>query len=297
MSYPTQTMLLTCLVVALPVMGNAQICHTSSIPASTPTAQFINHGNGTVTDTKTGLMWKKCAEGQEPLGCIGPASGFTWQAALQRVQEVNSGMAGHTLGYTDWRVPNIKELTSIVEGQCIAPAINLAVFPNPAMGVWSSSPTAYHDGDAWYVIFSSVSDSGWSAKGSVLEVRLVRDAQNPSSATNPFTVQAADEVGTAFTVPEGKTQCTFTATGTWKWDAPSPAVTPDGGGPAYSGFRIPTGNAFGLIMQRADNTLEHTGASRTVDVSGNEVLHFMMNDVPGAYSDNSGSLSVSWSCQ
>lgn len=87
------------------------------------------------------------------------------------------------------------------------------------------------------------------------------------------------------------------ATGTWKCDAPSPAVTPDGGGPAYSGFRIPTGNAFGLIMQRADNTLEHTGASRTVDVSGNEVLRFMMNDVPGAYSDNSGALSVSWSCQ
>lgn len=114
---------------------------------------------------------------------------------------------------------------------------------------------------------------------------------------NFFTVQATDEVGTAFTVPAGKTQCTFNATGTWKWDAPSPAVTPDGGGPAHSGFRVPTGNAFDLIVQRGDGSFGHIGSSHALNVTSNEVLHFMMNDVPGAYGDNSGALSVSWSCQ
>ncbi|WP_139282181.1 hypothetical protein [Thiothrix caldifontis] len=122
-------------------------------------------------------------------------------------------------------------------------------------------------------------------------------APNINITANPFTVQAADETGTAFTVPAGKTQCTFTATGTWKWDVPSPAVTPDGGGSAYAGFRIPTGNAFDLILQRTGGEFEHVGAAKDVGVIGGDVLHFLMNDMPGHYYDNSGELSVSVSCQ
>lgn len=125
----------------------------------------------------------------------------------------------------------------------------------------------------------------------------VIERTDPSGNANSFTVQAADETGTAFTVPAGKTQCTFTATGTWKWDVPSPAVTPDGGGSAYAGFRIPTGNAFNLILQRADGEFEHVGAAKDVGVTGGEVLHFLMNDMPGHYYDNSGELSVSVLCQ
>ena len=56
MSKPTQTALLTCLLALLPVMGNAQTCLTASIPATTPIAQFTDQGDGTVTDTNTGLI-------------------------------------------------------------------------------------------------------------------------------------------------------------------------------------------------------------------------------------------------
>lgn len=58
--------------------GWGQTCN-SNIPESTPTSRFTDNGNGTVTDTKTGIMWKRCAEGQIWTGstCSGTAAGYT----------------------------------------------------------------------------------------------------------------------------------------------------------------------------------------------------------------------------
>jgi hypothetical protein len=139
--------------------------------------------------------------------------------------------------------------------------------------------------------FESCNGAGYSLKRGIIERTTA-----PTGNTNPFTVQAADEVGTAFTVPAGKTQCTFNATGTWKWDVPSAAVTADGIPSADYRFRIPTGNAFGLILQRENSAFEHVGSSRMVDVTGGETIRFLMNDAPNS-GGNSGELSVSWSCQ
>lgn len=101
----------------------------------------MDNSDGTITDTKTGLMWKKCMEGFTGNSCdTGAAAAFTWQTALQQPGVVNSG--GGFAGQTDWRLPNIKELTSIVEEQCYDPAINLTRFPNtPSSVVWSGSPS------------------------------------------------------------------------------------------------------------------------------------------------------------
>ena len=55
--------LLTGLLALLPLVGNAQVCNTDSIPATTPNSQLTDNGNGTVTDSKTRLMWKQCSEG------------------------------------------------------------------------------------------------------------------------------------------------------------------------------------------------------------------------------------------
>lgn len=177
----TKMATLICLLIFFPIISEAQVCKTASILATTPSNELIDNGDGTVTDMGTGLMWKQCAEGLSGLACeIGTvAQHYAWQDAFTQVQIVNGvGFAS----YKDWRLPNIKELRSIVERQCYEPAINLVRFPNTVNDAfWSASPYSgniYRDGDnnVWFVDFSYGYDR-WEPKNSpLLEVRLVRNA-------------------------------------------------------------------------------------------------------------------------
>ena len=63
---------------------------------------FHDNGDGTISDRATGLMWTKTDSGQ----------GMNWQAALAWVEQKNKGKY---LGHDDWRLPNAKELQSIVD--------------------------------------------------------------------------------------------------------------------------------------------------------------------------------------
>ena len=151
----------------------AQTCDVN-VTASTPTADFIDNGNGTVTHTKTGLMWKRCSEGLSGAGCAtGAATTYTWQGALKAAQTLNA--AGGFAGFTDWRVPNMKELFLIMERQCSGPAINATVFPatTTRVGYWSATLNASDTVSAWTYYFSG-SGSGVSSKTSINAVRLVR---------------------------------------------------------------------------------------------------------------------------
>jgi hypothetical protein len=67
---------------------------------------FTDNGDGTITDSATGLMWA-----QDDSGADVP-EGLNWEEALAYVAELNA--AGH-LGFSDWRLPNAKELQSIVD--------------------------------------------------------------------------------------------------------------------------------------------------------------------------------------
>jgi hypothetical protein len=88
---------------------------------------------------------------------------------------VNSG--GGFAGASDWRVPNIKELSSLVEQQCADPAINLRRFPNTGnAGVWSSSAVAGSYNGAWYVYFD-YGGTNWYFKNYNFQLRLVRSGQ------------------------------------------------------------------------------------------------------------------------
>lgn len=155
--------------------AQAQTCN-ANMPASTPDSQLTDNGDDTITDTATGLMWKKCMEGVTGNSCeTGAAAAFTWQAALRQPGVVNSG--GGFAGQTDWRLPNIRELTSIVEEQCYDPAINLTRFPNtPSSVVWSGSPNAYLSDFAWNVNFND-GGSSYNYRSYSFQVRLVRGGQ------------------------------------------------------------------------------------------------------------------------
>lgn len=150
-----------------------QTCKLSSIKKATPDARFTSQLNGTVLDTKTQLVWKRCSEGQtwDDSTCVGSASTHTWQGAL------NVAQASSFAGQNDWRLPNKKEFKSIVEFGCYSPAINLTVFPNTSPVVaWSSSPYANSSDYAWYVDFYFGNDYA-SLKSLSNRVRLVRNEQ------------------------------------------------------------------------------------------------------------------------
>ena len=163
--------------LAQPSLGCANF--NEAVPATT--AHLVDNANGTVSDFKTGLIWKKCSEGQTynsgDNSCSGSATGFNWQQALQRAQDVNEGIAGENQTESDWRVPNIKELASIVEQECWNPSINVSVFPStPSSWYWSSSPLAGYSLSALDVYFSYGTDH-WDNKNFSNYVRLVRSGQ------------------------------------------------------------------------------------------------------------------------
>ncbi len=66
--------------------------------------RFIDHGDGTVTDVGTGLMWTKDADL--------PAEALYFYDALSYIEEMNKGNLSNC-GYTDWRLPTLEELRSL----------------------------------------------------------------------------------------------------------------------------------------------------------------------------------------
>ena len=120
-------------------------------------------------------MWKKCSEGQSGNDCSeNSAVTYNWKEALEEIYRINSneGFAG----YKDWRLPNIKELHSIIEKQCQSPAINLEVFPSESIelsgGFWSSSPNTW--GAIWMAWFGGKGYVDFQQKPYSYNVRLVR---------------------------------------------------------------------------------------------------------------------------
>ena len=109
-------------------------------PADAPAGQYtIDATAGTVTDTKTALVWQRDV----------PASTYTWDGA-------KSYCSSLTLAGGGWRLPSMKELQTVVDRTRTSPAIDLTAFPNtPSSSFWSSSAVSGSSGNAWLVPFSN----------------------------------------------------------------------------------------------------------------------------------------------
>ena len=136
----------TALMISLTI--NAQTCN-SHIKDEWQNNRYTDKGDGTILDKSTNLIWKKCTQGLSGNDCAtGSATTTNWQQALQQAN--NSTFAGKS----DWRLPNIKELSSLARRNCHSPAINETLFPNtPANYFWSSSPHSNDSYYAWIVYF------------------------------------------------------------------------------------------------------------------------------------------------
>jgi hypothetical protein len=92
--------------------------------------QLSDNGDGTVTDSKTSLMWQK---GGAPLYDFS----YSWDGALSYCEALTDG------GYTDWRLPNVKELESLTvfDGTKYSPPIDTTLFPNARKWKYWTSTT------------------------------------------------------------------------------------------------------------------------------------------------------------
>lgn len=167
--------LLVCLA-ATPILAD-QSCNTDGFPLSLPSERFIINDDATLSDTTTDLMWQRCAWGQQWTGdaCKGEPASMDWAAAIQLAENTN---ANGTLFYNDWRLPNIRDLASIVERQCEDPRTNLELFPNtPATFFWTSTTRAGDESESHaYALSFGPEGVDHRAQSEQHRVRLVRPA-------------------------------------------------------------------------------------------------------------------------
>ncbi len=151
-----------------------------------PSPRFTDHGDGTVTDNLTGLMWSKDAD---VMGAT------TWQAALDYVKTLN------TAKYSDWRLPNRKELLSLIDRSKFEPPLpDQLIFSNVRIAGWNcyywmSTTNANHTTNAWDVGMVGGAVEGIYNKTSPanpIYVWPVRSAQGPSN--NPVISVAPNPV-------------------------------------------------------------------------------------------------------
>jgi Protein of unknown function (DUF1566)/Secretion system C-terminal sorting domain len=103
---------------------------------ATIAAHFINNGNGTTTDKLTNLIWQQ----------IPFSDSLTWEQALVSAEALTLA------GFSDWRLPNIKELQSISEETFGNPSISPTYFSGVTTGhYWSSTSLPNQTTRAWYL--------------------------------------------------------------------------------------------------------------------------------------------------
>ena len=97
---------------------------------------FITIGDGTVTDTDTGLMWQQATA----------TDSMNWQNALLYCEDLTLSW------YDDWRLPNIMELASLTDLSRQDAAIDTNYFSDTASSYyWSSTTYRKNTGGAWTV--------------------------------------------------------------------------------------------------------------------------------------------------
>lgn len=165
----------------------------SLLSPARPTADYVDHGNGTVTHSPTGLMWQRCTKGHtwNGSGCsVDNWSYYTWGEAV--------AMTDNFVGYIDWRLPTAKELETMIDYTTYGPALNIAVFPETqGTTFWSDSATVFNADGAWYVHFQ-YGVAFYNLKSGSNQIRLVRTGQSGSSTTT--TVSATTTTSTTTTV-------------------------------------------------------------------------------------------------
>lgn len=119
------------------------------LPPESPT-NYTNNKNGTITDNYTGLVWKQCTQGMSGSDCkTGSPSLRIWSKARTECDDLVFA------GKSDWRMPTLKELQSIVNTKGFDPAINKNFFLNTSDSpYWTETSPAEYVASKFTVLFS-----------------------------------------------------------------------------------------------------------------------------------------------
>jgi hypothetical protein len=141
-------------------------CPRSVLPLGPTPGRFIDNADGAVSDTATGLMWQK-ATPSAPLG---------WEDAARYCEELELA------GKTDWRLPNVRELESLLYLHPVEPRVDPA-FVVPDDGTreyWTSTPTT--PGFAYLVSFQP-------GRGAILARQTLQQQSYVLAVRNASTAQ------------------------------------------------------------------------------------------------------------
>ncbi len=154
------------LVVGVALTVAMIVASVPSIAQPQPPAgqKLVDNGNDTITDSQTGLMWEKktTAVGSGPnLRDLRDVDNtYTWDDAMgDWIDQMNGRLItnvgdGGFAGYSDWRMPTLAELQTIVD--TTAPGrINAMFGPNVPAPYWSASRRALGPSIPWYVLFGN----------------------------------------------------------------------------------------------------------------------------------------------
>jgi len=210
-----------------------------------PSQNFIDNGDGTVTDNRTELIWQQ-----------GEPGFMAWDSALSYCEGLSLG------GHSDWRLPNIKELESITDDTRWNPAIDTAYFPNASAAFYWSSTTGPYDPDYAWVVVCDQGHVGDDGKGDYNYVRCVRGGQSglidlPRTGQTKCYDSAGTEISCAGTGQDGEIQAGIA------WPDPRFTITYcDGNGPCANqssdcdqnpSTDVVTDNLTGLMWARNGN--------------------------------------------
>jgi hypothetical protein len=143
------------------------------------TLSYTDNGDGTITDNNTGLMWEKKSDDS---GLHDKDNLYRWsgdgsqETIWDWLEDINAEGGTGFAGHNDWRIPNAKELQSIVDYGRFNPSIDPIFGPTMAPVYWSSTSYAVNLSFAWTVYFSGGFVNALD-KSSTHYVRAVRGGQ------------------------------------------------------------------------------------------------------------------------
>jgi len=142
--------------------------------------RFQDNSDGTITDLNTGLMWGKSGYAENDVDppvayqSEGRWRRYFWNQALLYCERLQLG------SYDDWRLPDYKELTSILDLSRMEPCVDEEYFPGTRTDFyWTSTSFAYQTSQAWYVYFN-LGYVNHINKNNYFYVRPVRDSGLPA---------------------------------------------------------------------------------------------------------------------